>query len=427
MRAVPPRITNSSGYTNVDIIGNEDLFPYEGYEFIPHEPRQSTRDRYVSVDFPLNTSINTIKVKPKNPIQPPKPFVDKPFPKVKSHRAKMIYETTINVRKKQIDYNQQYREYQRELREEEKENEMEQIQLAQKAIEDQEKLRYGEKQKLRENYEEQFKLHAAQKEKERELERQEVLAMKKRQQEQAKEDELKEQKKREIQKQIKDDFIKRNEMLQQMKATKHEREKEEERRIAKQAEDDDKIHEQRRIREEEIRMEKTRRREMVVEMQAKELAKQKKKIDDFQEKAESQASINEERERQRIENERKKAAEDRHRDWLRLRQENQMKNRRLVKRTFPSRIDDFDEEKYNQEQQRRQAIAYKTCQMSQAIARRKREQEEIENDIKEERANLERTTMQFNQSLKKLQESVPQELGLKVPEYRISMKITNIV
>ena len=426
MRGPARKVKNSSGYTNVDILGNEDLFPNEGYEFPPHEPRQSTKDRYVSVDFPLNTAINTTKLQTKANIVPPETFVDKPLPKVKSHRAKLIYDTTISVRKQQTDYKQRLQEYNREVAEQEKEEEMEQIRIAKKAIEEQEKARLGEKEKLRKNYEEQFRLHAKQKEAEKEQERLEVLEMKRMQAEEAKLDEIKEQKKREVQKTFKDEFIKRNEMLQQMKATKHQREKEEEKIIAKQAEDDSKIQEARARREEEVRLEKTKRRAIVVEMQAKALAQQQKQIDDFQEKAESQASLNAEKERQKAEETRKKAMEDRHQEWLRLRKEKEVKNRILTKRPFPTRYQEVDEEKFNEEQAKNQRMMYRKCQMTQALEKQKREKEEIENDIREEKENLERTTMQFNQSLKKLQESVPKELGLTVPEYKVSMKISNM-
>ena len=52
-------------------------------------------------------------------------------------------------------------------------------------------------------------------------------------------------------------------MLQEMKATKHQREMEEEKRIAKQAEEDSKIQEARAKREEEVRLEKKLREEQL--------------------------------------------------------------------------------------------------------------------------------------------------------------------
>ena len=161
-------------------------------------------------------------------------------------------------------------------------------------------------------------------------------------------------------------------------------------------------------------------------MQAKALAQQKKQIDDFQEKAESQASLNAERERQKAEDARNKAKDDRHKEWLRIAKENQVKNRNLTKRAFPARLVEVDEEKFNEEQAKNQRMMYKTMQMQQAKLRQEREKEEAEREIREERENLERTTQQFNQSLKKLQESVPKELGLKVPQYKVSMKVTNM-
>lgn len=427
MRTQKYRNSYSSGYTMVDILGNEDLFPDQGYEFPPHPPKQSTRDRYVSVDFPLNTTINTTAVLHQKELQPPEPVIDKPLPKVKDHRRRLIYETTINVRKKQIEYNTLLKEYNREKREQEKEQEAYQLKIAREAVEKEEERHMGDKQKLRENYEEQIRAHQAEQEKKHQEELQEVEAMKRANEKERMKELLKEEKDKQIRQEIRDDFLKRNQMLQEMKETRHIRQKEEEKEIQRQAASMAEIEEARTKREEEVRLEKTKRRAIVVEMQAKALAQQKQKIDDFQEKAESQAAINAEKERTAMIEKRKKQEEDRKKEWQTLAKENDAKNKIKTKKAFPTRDEYFDEEKFNAEQTKREREYYKTMQMKQAADRRQREKEEQMMELEIERQNLERTDNQFNASIKKLQDSVPVELGITVPQYKPSMKITGMV
>ncbi|EAY09119.1 trichohyalin, putative [Trichomonas vaginalis G3] len=427
MRATKQFNPYSSGFTNVDIIGNEDLFPEEGYEFIPHPPTQSTKDRYVSVDFPLNSTINTTKLPTNNMPQPPEPVIDVPMPKMKSHRRKYIYDTTIAVRKKQMDYKTQLAEYNREMREYEKADEANIIKIAKEAVQKEEEKHKNDKANLRANYEEQIKDHKRQIKRAQQEEQMEVEKMREAEAAQRELDRQKEEKEAMVKQTYRDEFLKRNAMLQKMKATRHEREKEEEREIARQAESLSATREARAKREEEIRLEKTKRREIVVELQAKALAQQKKKIDDFQEKAISQATLNEERERQAREDKKKNDALQREREWKMLDKERQAKTAIKTKRPFPTRIPDFDEEAFAREQAHNEKVYYRTMQMKQARDRKRREKQEMENDIIEENQNLEMTTQQFNQSLKKLQDSVPAELGIKVPQYKPSMKVTGMV
>lgn len=427
MRATKQFNPYSSGFTNVDIIGNEDLFPEEGYEFIPHPPTQSTKDRYVSVDFPLNSTINTTKLPTNNMPQPPEPVIDVPMPKMKSHRRKYIYDTTIAVRKKQMDYKTQLAEYNREMREYEKADEANIIKIAKEAVQKEEEKHKNDKANLRANYEEQIKDHKRQIKRAQQEEQMEVEKMREAEAAQRELDRQKEEKEAMVKQTYRDEFLKRNAMLQKMKATRHEREKEEEREIARQAESLSATREARAKREEEIRLEKTKRREIVVELQAKALAQQKKKIDDFQEKAISQATLNEERERQAREDKKKNDALQREREWKMLNKERQAKTAIKTKRPFPTRIPDFDEEAFAREQAHNEKVYYRTMQMKQARDRKRREKQEMENDIIEENQNLEMTTQQFNQSLKKLQDSVPAELGIKVPQYKPSMKVTGMV
>lgn len=427
MRATKQFNPYSSGFTNVDIIGNEDLFPEEGYEFIPHPPTQSTKDRYVSVDFPLNSTINTTKLPTNNMPQPPEPVIDVPMPKMKSHRRKYIYDTTIAVRKKQMDYKTQLAEYNREMREYEKANEANIVKIAKEAVQKEEEKHKNDKANLRANYEEQIKDHKRQIKRAQQEEQMEVEKMREAEAAQRELDRQKEEKEAMVKQTYRDEFLKRNAMLQKMKATRHEREKEEEREIARQAESLSATREARAKREEEIRLEKTKRREIVVELQAKALAQQKKKIDDFQEKAISQATLNEERERQAREDKKKNDALQREREWKMLDKERQAKTAIKTKRPFPTRIPDFDEEAFAREQAHNEKVYYRTMQMKQARDRKRREKQEMENDIIEENQNLEMTTQQFNQSLKKLQDSVPAELGIKVPQYKPSMKVTGMV
>jgi hypothetical protein len=90
-----------------DILGNEDLHPDEGYQFPQRDAARITRNQKVSTMFLMNAKING-QVDPVSFVDgPPDPVVDPPMPDTKKYRSKLIFDTTVAVRQRQIDHAQQ--------------------------------------------------------------------------------------------------------------------------------------------------------------------------------------------------------------------------------------------------------------------------------------------------------------------------------
>lgn len=423
MRANRPQLKFSSGYKNVDIIGNEDLFPTEGYEFLPRDPTQSTMDRYISVDFPFNREVSRRVVKHEVQVPAPEKPIDKPLPKVNKYRSKLIYETTLNMRGKQKDYNTRYNEYQNEVRETEKLNEQEEIKAFKEVWAEDQKKHLGEKAALRQNYEEQFRLRDLNRKKQEQEEQKEADYYKKLFLEQEEAARKAAEEKRQLGQKLKEEFNERNRQLEEFKKQRHQREKEEELRIRNEAASLSMIQEQRRKMEEEARLEQTRRREKVVEIQSKALAEQKAKIEHFENAGESAAAANQERQRKEAEDRMKAQQAERKLAYARMIKEREIQSRRHGKKSFPSRFKEFDEDKFNEEQRAHERKMYQTMQLRQIAERREREKKEMEDDLRMDQEMLEASQKKFDQSLARLQSVIPPEMNITVPKYTVSTRL----
>ena len=202
------------------------------------------------------------------------------------------------------------------------------------------------------------------------------------------------------------------------KAHRREQEEEEEKRIQKEnaevQERNDGAAE-----EEQRRMTMTRKREHVIELMSQELQKTQNKNDQVQQAAESAAAKATMEEINTLKRKQEQMYNERHNDWLNLQKERQARKRTGVKRAFPTRKQEVDEEAFALTQRKREAERIKEYQKRQAAERRLMEKLEIENSLKEDQKMLQATQEKFNRQLEQLQNFIPPELGITVPTFTV--------
>lgn len=410
----------TSGYTRTDIIGNYDLHPTEGYEFPPRYNPKIALNSKTSAMFPLNKKIND-KVRPVSVLEnEPEPVIDKYMPQVKKHRSKMIYDAMVTTTAKQRQYAREKRLYDEEKRQAEAEVENQQIQLAKEKEERQRIKRMKKKQELDQTYKDQLKMIERRKQKEREEELQYEEELRQQNKVAQKLEDQRLANLRKIAEERREEFRIRNDELLMRKENRREKELEEDRRIQLENAEVQKRVDARAAEDERRRMIKTKRRSQVAEQRARDLAMQTKKNNDEQEAAESAASKAAFKHVQELKDRQEQLFEERHNDWLALQKEKQARRRVGTKKPFPVRKQGVDEYIYNQQQRKREVERVKRYQYAQMEERRRKEKEEIENDIIEDNKMLAATQAKYNQSLKQLQSMIPKELGITVPEYDIT-------
>ncbi|OHS93955.1 trichohyalin [Tritrichomonas foetus] len=416
---------------NVDIIGNEDLFPNEGYEFPQHDNAKITLNSKTSAMFPLNRKINdkvkqTTKMTSQSISAAPNPVIDPVMPQVRSHRSKLIYETMVKTRSKQVDYNQQKREYDAEVKFAEDQEEIQQIALAkEKALRQKEKAR----QKmidLRQTYKEQLADVEKWKQKERQAELDYERELKRQDKILRKEEEKKQQKLKEIAEQRREEFRKINDEILMRKANLREKEEEEEKRIQKENAEVQARNDARAAEDERRRFSMTKKREQVVELMSKELEKTRSNNDRVQQNAESAAAKATMAEVMALKEKHQHMYEERHNDWLNIQREKQARKRTGVKRPFPSRQQEIDADAYAAAQRKREAERVKQFQLAQIDQRKRMEKEEIENDIRQDEEMLRMAQEKFDRSLAQMQNLIPPELGITVPKYTVSKSFSTM-
>lgn len=409
----------TSGYTRTDIIGNYDLHPTEGYMFPPREQPKITLNSKTSAMFPLNKKIND-QIRPVPVMDEPSPVIDKYMPQVKKHRRKVIHDTMVNVTSKQRQYAQDKRLYDQEVRQAEAEAESQQIQLAKEKDERERLKRMRKKQELNQTYKDQLQMIERRKQQERyeELQYEEELRLQNKAAQKLEDQRL--EKLRKIAEERREEFRLKNDELLMRKEYRREKELEEERRIQRENAEVQRRQDARAAEDARRRMIKTKMRSRVAEQRAKDLAEQTQRNNDEQEAAESAASKAAFKHVQELKDRQEQLYEERHNDWLALQKEKQARKRLGPKKAFPIRKPGVDEYLYNQQQRKREVERVKKYQYAQIEERRRKEKEEIENDILEDNKMLEATQAKFNQSLKQLQSMIPKELGITVPEYKIA-------
>ena len=409
----------STGYVRTDIIGNYDLHPDQGYEFPPTSRLKPSRTQKTSSMFPMNKKIND-RVRPVEVTeQPPEDVIDPVMPQVRKGRSKLIFDTMVNMRTKQINYGEQKRHYDQAVKAAEEETEMRQVALAQEQeLKDRQK-RDKKVAELRTFYTSQLDEVARRKKRERdeelayeaELQRQNAIK--------DEEERKKQERLREIAQERREEFRRRNEELLMRKATRQEQEIEEEKKIQRENAEVQARRDARDAEDHRRRMEKTRMREKVVDTMSREFEKRTMKNQQVQEAAESAAAAATMREVMTLRQKQEQMVEDRHREWLKMQKEREARRKTGFKQPFPVKKKEVDAEAFAAKQRKIEEERLKTYQRRQIEERKRRDKQEIEDDIALDNKMLDATQAKFDKSLSQLQTLIPSELGITVPTYSV--------
>ena len=409
----------STGYVRTDVIGNYDLHPDQGYEFPPNSSQKPSRTQKTSSMFPLNKKVND-RVRPVEVDEPaPEGVIDPVMPQVRRHRSKLIFDTMINMRTKQVNYSEQKRQYDQAVKAAEEETEMRQVAAAkEQELRDKQK-RDRKLMELRTFYTSQLDEVA----KRRKRERDEELAYEAELQRQNaikdEEERKKQERLREIAAERRDEFRRRNEEILMRKATRREQDLEEERKVMMENAEVQARRDARDAEEKRRRMERTQMRERVADTMSREMARQSMKNQQVQEAAESAAAQATMRQVTMLREKQEQMIEDRHREWLRMQKEREARKRNGFKQPFPLKKKEVDAEAFAAKQRKIEEERLKTYQRRQIDERKQREKQEIEDDIALDNKMLDATQAKFDKSLSQLQTLIPSELGITVPTYSV--------
>jgi hypothetical protein len=406
-----------------DIIGNEDLHPEEGYHFAPRATSTSP-SRDASSEFPLNTRINS-QVTP-TPVgeDPPAMVSEAPMPKVRKGRSKLIFDTMVGTRGRQLEYSQRKRAYDRAVKVADQETEQSQIDVARAEAAKEAGRRRQKMAELRETYTTQFEQIEARKRREVAETRDYEAALT--QQYIEEEGGVKEQEERRRAQQIarRDDFVRQNEELLKRKEAEVERAIEYDRTVLREQAELQAERDARAAEDVRRRLEKTNMRAQVCEARARDIEEQQKKQqqqDAISESAFAQSVIESVKENQ-LKQERLDA--ERHTDWIRLQKEKDARRKTGRKLPFPAKHQTVDAEEFARNQKKLENLRIQAVLTQQVEQRRAREQQELEDDMEKDRAMLEASQAEFDKSLSKLQTLIPPEAGIQVPKYTVSKSIT---
>lgn len=409
----------STGYVRTDVIGNYDLHPDQGYEFPPNSSQKPSRTQKTSSMFPLNKKVND-RVRPVEVTEAaPEGVIDPVMPQVRRHRSKLIFDTMINMRTKQVNYSEQRRQYDQAVKAAEEETEMRQVAAAkEQELRDKQK-RDRKIAELRTFYTTQLDEVA----KRRKRERDEELAYEAELQRQNaikdEEERKKQERLRQIAQERRDEFRRRNEEILMRRATRQEQEIEEEKRIQRENAEVQARRDERDAEDKRRRMEKTNAREKVIETMSREMTKQMQKNQQVQEAAESAAAQATMRQVMTLREKQEQMVEDRHREWLKMQKEREARRRNGFKQPFPLKKKEIDAEAFAAKQRKIEEERLKTYQRRQIEERKRRDQQEIDDDIALDNAMLDATQAKFDKSLSQLQTLIPSELGITVPTYSV--------
>ena len=392
------RDQSRSGYARVDILGQQDLFPEQGYEFPPNArvPLQ-TRTYKVSEDSPFNcTQHQKMIKKSKEEKQIQKQTnswmrtdqmctraavraIATPTPgELREINSKIAAEAVKKERDEQIRAREKIRLAR--MKDEAYWTGVEQREgISTKTIGETIAFRKQQSQRaLADDYKQQFALHAKVKEEEKRQEQLEVQKMRQMEAEDAEKERKRQATLREIARERNREFQKRNEELMQRKEKRIEEDLAAEKIIQKQQEENTRRMEERALFEKTRREEKNRIRNNMIEKQAKELAELKARQQRSDEIAQSEIEKREEAERQRRLKRQEDMKTQRNKEWLAYQRTRDM--RYMDKQDTPDFVNDDDDAVRAADAlfRRKRQAALRQEQLRQIDLRRKREKDELE-------------------------------------------------
>ena len=394
--------TATSGFSRVDIIGQEDLFPNEGYEFKPGRSKLTNSYR-VSEDSPFAPTFRH-KINDKTEEQK---VLEQQMPQmIKTDRlctkaaatairtcidgelmplhSSIAEQAVLKERQQQIYMNEQRKLAQ--MKDEARWAEIEQQEAdATRAFYNRNDTSKRDAQRqLAEVYQNELTLHKRRIQEQQNIEKQEAEQRAKVQAAQeAAEKEKARQKKDEERKRLLE-FEKLNGTMLQRKKQRQLAEMEIDKRVQKEHEQIEAKNQARQEYLQKIKDEKNKRREKIIQMQAKKLLEMQKKQDTTLENAVSELQKREEAERQAEIQKRKDMVKQRHDEWqesLKLREE-----KKLAEKNRPKtpEIIDYDEDAREFERLTRieEMKRLRAAQKKQIEERKAREQKELEENLK---------------------------------------------
>ena len=386
-----------SGYARTYVLGQENLFPNEGYEFPQRDVSQRKNLYKISEDSPFNIPKEekvVRKGKVEKVIQKNREkwletetactkcaaqAISMPTPgELRSINSEIAAQAVRKDLNAQVALNEKIRLAQMKedahwAKREYKEG------LATQEINSKIKSRKMQTQQaLANDYREQFALHAKMKEEEKRQDMIEAEVIKKQMREEELKDRIRQEKLRQLAHERQKEFQQRNEELLQRKEKRIEDDIAAEKLIAKQkAEVDARIEERRKF-EKERREHSTRIRNRLIEKQSKQLEETLAKQQKWQGIAESELTKRQEAERKRQEQIRKDMADERRRDWLQYQRE---KSYKIMNKTYEPdyyTTDNDDYRRADEEFRRKKLIQLKKDQQWQIEDRRRKEKEETD-------------------------------------------------
>jgi hypothetical protein len=408
-----------SGYTNVDKIGNEDLFPEEGYAFPPQNQARQTKSYRSSITFPFNQQIKSraeMNTSKSQPLPPPAPFQDPPLYLGRSNRRRMILDATFKTRAQQVRYKEMLAEHALEQPDQLTTLQTEELRLVDEELEAERVQRRQTQRDLSDVYQTQLASVEQRKEREHEDDLRFEASLREMDQKIAEEEAEKAEKLRLLRREMREDYNRKNAALLQARATRIAGEKEEEKRLQFEAAEIQQRRDERAVEDERRRLEKTQIRARVCEAQAKALSQAQVKQESEQQAAESETS---KAAHQRLLQERQKYRQmerERHDDWIQLQKEKAAQRVDYIERPFPRKQENLENEFDEEADKLRRAKKTQAYQLTQMQERREQERKDKEDSLARDRDMLATTDQQRDASIQRLQSLVPPQLEIDVPK-----------
>jgi hypothetical protein len=413
-----------TGHALVDKIGNQDLFPDEGYAFPRRVYSKQTKSYRSSALFPFNPEINRRARERTQPHststlddKPPTPFVDPPLRFGRTGRRKAILAATLDTRSRQLQYQERLSEYNRNHTNALEAQRNAELEACNEELAAERTARRREQVELRTAYQEQLQSVAQRRQREQQEAAEFDERLKEQQRRTAAEEAAKREKQRTIRGEMAAEYNRKNADMQQARERRIAAEKDEEKRLQLENAEIQRQRDERAAEDERRRLEKTRFRARVCEAQARNIAEMQSKQEAEQQIAESATASNEERRLLEKKERQQQMDRDRHAEWLRLQREREARRLHSTKKPFPRRPDEADADALEAQRKRQENTECRLAQRQQIEERRQAQREQAEKTKRLEQEMLDASKARFDQSLSRLQTLVPAELDIKVPAY----------
>jgi hypothetical protein len=419
-----PQRPGATGYMRTDILGYEDLHPTEGYQFIPRDAIRQTPNSQISSQFPMNKKVN-------DSVQPvaltetaPATVPDTPTPSTKKHRAKLIFDTMVSTRAKQIDYGQQKRVYDQTVKIAEDEVERQQMEIAKElALRDRDALQRG-KVELRETYRTQFEERAAGIRREQAADEATERSLRQYEYDQDRIEAEKQARRKKIIAEQNEEFRRLNADVVARKAARADSDIEEERCLEQKSAEYQALRDARNVEDQRRRLEKTQWRARVANARAKALATSASQSQAAEEQAESDAAQASFDRVNSLKAKYKQLEEERRQEWISAQRDKEARKKAGKSKPFPNKREGVDVEAFDRRQRKIENNRLQDYLRLQIEERKSREKQEIEDDRAADNEMLATRQREFQESLKRLSNLVPESSGIEVPVYTASRSIT---